>query len=132
MASAAACPMTQPTPTAALFLEAIRRMDLKTRFYQASTSELFGKAQEVPQRETTPFYPRSPYGVAKLYALRFKDQELKDALAFYRSPLGRKLLTEEPLIIDDSMRKAQSWADRLAQEVIGKMRAEMKKRGHEI
>jgi GDPmannose 4,6-dehydratase len=40
---------------------------LKSRFYQASTSELFGKVQEVPQRETTPFYPRSPYGVAKLY-----------------------------------------------------------------
>jgi GDPmannose 4,6-dehydratase len=40
----------------------------KTRFYQASTSELFGKVQEVPQKETTPFYPRSPYGVAKLYS----------------------------------------------------------------
>merc|ERR1711879_12392 len=40
----------------------------KTRFYQASTSELYGKVQEVPQRETTPFYPRSPYAVAKLYA----------------------------------------------------------------
>jgi GDPmannose 4,6-dehydratase len=39
----------------------------KTRFYQASTSELYGKAQEIPQKETTPFYPRSPYGVAKLY-----------------------------------------------------------------
>jgi GDPmannose 4,6-dehydratase len=51
-------------------LEAIRILDLtkKTRFYQASTSELYGKVQEVPQSETTPFYPRSPYGVAKLYA----------------------------------------------------------------
>jgi GDPmannose 4,6-dehydratase len=51
-------------------LEAIRILGLEhtTRFYQASTSELFGLAQEVPQRETTPFYPRSPYGVAKLYA----------------------------------------------------------------
>jgi GDPmannose 4,6-dehydratase len=51
-------------------LEAIRILGLekKTRFYQASTSELFGKAQEVPQKETTPFYPRSAYGVAKLYA----------------------------------------------------------------
>ena len=50
-------------------LEAIRLLGLKdkTRFYQASTSELFGKVQEVPQKETTPFYPRSPYGVAKLY-----------------------------------------------------------------
>jgi GDPmannose 4,6-dehydratase len=51
-------------------LEAIRILGLsqKTRFYQASTSELYGKVQEVPQRETTPFYPRSPYAVAKLYA----------------------------------------------------------------
>ncbi|SVE62511.1 uncharacterized protein METZ01_LOCUS515365, partial [marine metagenome] len=51
-------------------LEAIRILGLenKTRFYQASTSELFGKASEVPQTESTPFYPRSPYGVAKLYA----------------------------------------------------------------
>lgn len=50
-------------------LEAIRILGLekKTRFYQASTSELFGKVQEIPQRETTPFYPRSPYAVAKMY-----------------------------------------------------------------
>jgi len=51
-------------------LEAIRilKLEKKTRFYQASTSELFGKVREVPQNENTPFYPRSPYGVAKLYA----------------------------------------------------------------
>ena len=51
-------------------LEAIRILGLesKTKFYQASTSELFGKIQEIPQKESTPFYPRSPYGVAKLYA----------------------------------------------------------------
>mgnify|MGYP001348057043 CR=1 FL=1 len=51
-------------------LEAIRilKMEKKIKFYQASTSELYGKAQEVPQTENTPFYPRSPYGVAKLYA----------------------------------------------------------------
>ena len=51
-------------------LEAIRILGLKerTRFYQASTSELYGLVQETPQKETTPFYPRSPYGVAKLYA----------------------------------------------------------------
>jgi GDPmannose 4,6-dehydratase len=51
-------------------LEAIRilKMENKVKFYQASTSELYGKVQEIPQTETTPFYPRSPYGVAKLYA----------------------------------------------------------------
>ena len=52
------------------FLDAIKEVGLKdkTRFYQASTSELYGKAQEIPQTETTPFYPRSPYAAAKLYA----------------------------------------------------------------
>ena len=48
-------------------LEAVRRVDPQIRFYQASSSEMFGKVREVPQRETTPFYPRSPYGVAKVY-----------------------------------------------------------------
>ena len=56
-------------------LEAVRILGLekKTRIYQASTSELFGKVQEVPQKETTPFYPRSPYGVAKQYGFRLQQ-----------------------------------------------------------
>ena len=65
----------QPATTAQItgigalnLLEAIRLVDRKIRFYQASTSEMFGKVQAVPQKEDTPFYPRSPYGVAKLYA----------------------------------------------------------------
>jgi GDPmannose 4,6-dehydratase len=65
----------QPTTTAQItgvgalhLLEAIRLINPGIRFYQASTSEMFGKVQAVPQREDTPFYPRSPYGVAKLYA----------------------------------------------------------------
>ena len=51
-------------------LEAVRilKLEKKIKFYQASTSELYGKVQEIPQSENTPFYPRSPYGVAKLYA----------------------------------------------------------------
>ena len=65
----------QPTTTAQItgigalnLLEAIRLINPKIRFYQASTSEMFGKVQAIPQIEDTPFYPRSPYGVAKLYA----------------------------------------------------------------
>jgi GDP-D-mannose dehydratase len=56
-------------------LEAIRipGLEKKTRFYQASTSELFGKVQDIPQKETTPFYPRSPYGAAKLYGIHVAD-----------------------------------------------------------
>ena len=49
-------------------IDAIKETGIQSRFYQASTSELYGKVQEVPQTEKTPFYPRSPYGVAKLYA----------------------------------------------------------------
>src|SRR5207253_6191572 len=49
-------------------LEAIRELEIRPRIYQASSSEMFGKVDETPQRETTPFYPRSPYGVAKVYA----------------------------------------------------------------
>ena len=49
-------------------LEAVRETGLKTKFYQASSSEIYGKVQEIPQRESTPFYPRSPYGAAKAYA----------------------------------------------------------------
>jgi GDPmannose 4,6-dehydratase len=65
----------QPSTTAQItgvgalhLLEAIRLLNPKIRFYQASTSEMFGKVQAIPQAEDTPFYPRSPYGVAKLYA----------------------------------------------------------------
>lgn len=65
-------------------LEAIRILGLekKTRFYQASTSELYGKVQEIPQTETTPFYPRSPYGAAKLYAY-WITVNYREAYGFY-------------------------------------------------
>jgi GDPmannose 4,6-dehydratase len=63
------CATAQITGIGALhLLEAIRLVNPKIRFYQASTSEMFGKVQAIPQMEDTPFYPRSPYGVAKLYA----------------------------------------------------------------
>lgn len=65
-------------------LESIRilRMEKKVRYYQASTSELYGKVQEIPQTETTPFYPRSPYGVAKLYAY-WIVKNYREAYDFY-------------------------------------------------
>jgi hypothetical protein len=69
---------------------------------------------------------------ARIYASRFSEQELKEALAFYKTPLGRKLMVEEANVLDQSMKNAQDWANRLSEEVIGKIRSEMKKRGHEI
>lgn len=68
--------------------------------------------------------------VARIYATRFTEQEMKDTLAFYKSPLGKKILTEEPAFVDRSMSAAQDWAIKLNDEVLQRFRAEMKKRGH--
>jgi uncharacterized protein len=68
--------------------------------------------------------------VATLYATHFTDQELKAILTFYQSPAGQKLLAEQPGIINSSMKFAQGWANKLSDEVIAKMREELKKRGH--
>jgi Uncharacterized protein conserved in bacteria len=67
--------------------------------------------------------------VAKLYATNFTEPELKAILAFYQSPAGKKLLTQQPKVVDASMNFAQGWANKLSDEVIGKMREELKKRG---
>ena len=70
--------------------------------------------------------------VALLYAQRFTEQELKSTLLFYKSPLGKKLAAEEPGFVDQSLRFAQDWANKLSDEVVGKMRVEMKKKGHDL
>jgi hypothetical protein len=70
--------------------------------------------------------------IAKIYASRFTEQELKDTLAFYKSPLGKKILTEEVNFVDRSMATAQDWAIKLNDEVLVRFRAEMKKRGHPL
>lgn len=110
----------QPTTTAQIsglgalyLLEAIRVVNPKIRFYQASTSEMFGKVQEIPQTENTPFYPRSPYGVAKLYAhwITVNYRESYDIfgcsgiLFNHESPLrGREFVTRK---ITDSLTKIE-------------------------
>lgn len=96
---------------AANLLEAIRTVDREIRFYQASTSEMFGKVQAVPQVESTPFYPRSPYGVAKLYAhwmtVNYRESYgifgASGILFNHESPLrGREFVTRK---ISDSLAK---------------------------
>ncbi len=103
---------TQITGLGALnLLEAIRLVNPKIRFYQASTSEMFGKVQAVPQVESTPFYPRSPYGVAKLYAhwmtINYRESYgifgASGILFNHESPLrGREFVTRK---ITDSVAK---------------------------
>lgn len=108
----------QPVTTAEItalgalnLLEAIRIVDPSIRFYQASTSEMFGKVQAVPQKEDTPFYPRSPYGVAKLYAhwltINYRESYnifcCSGILFNHESPLrGREFVTRK---ITDSVAK---------------------------
>ena len=108
----------QPSATAQItglgalnLLEAVRLVNPKIRFYQASTSEMFGKVQAIPQREDTPFYPRSPYGAAKLYAhwmtVNYRESHgifgASGILFNHESPLrGREFVTRK---ITDSVAK---------------------------
>ena len=69
---------------------------------------------------------------AHAYASHFTEPELKQILAFYQSPIGQKMVVEEPKAIEDSMSGAATWADNLSVDVINRMRAEMKKRGHDM
>ncbi len=110
----------QPSTTAHItgigalhLLEAIRLVNPKIRFYQASTSEMFGKVQAIPQEESTPFYPRSPYGVAKLYAhwmtVNYRESYgifgASGILFNHESPLrGREFVTRK---ITDAVAKIQ-------------------------
>jgi hypothetical protein len=71
-------------------------------------------------------------GVAQLYAQRFTEQELREAVAFYKTPLGQKIVNEEPKILDESFGNIQQWAGKFSEEVVTKMRAEMKKKGHDL
>jgi hypothetical protein len=67
--------------------------------------------------------------VVRAYASRFTEKELRDALAFYRTPLGQKLVKEEPQVLEDSMKVLDEWSKKFAEEVFAKMRDELKKRG---
>jgi hypothetical protein len=84
------------------------------------------------RREFQPRLEALKQQIATFYAARFTEQELKDALAFYKSPLGAKLVTAEPQILDQSMGYADKWAGELGEEVLAKMRAEMRKKGHDL
>ena len=69
---------------------------------------------------------------ARIYASHFTEAELKQLLAFYQTPVGRKAITEEPKALDESMASGGNWGDALADEVVVKIRDEMKKRGHDL
>ena len=69
---------------------------------------------------------------AKFYAARFTEQELRDVVAFYKSPVGKKMLVQEPLVLDETFAFVQQWQSRFGEDVMNRFRAEMKKKGHNL
>jgi uncharacterized protein len=95
------------------------------------SSDLNAAAQQL-RKDYEPRLDALKQQIATMYAAQLTEQELKDALAFYKSPLGIKLVKVEPQVLDQSMAVADKWANQLAEEVLDKMRAEMRKKGHQL
>jgi len=119
-----------------VFVPLVRGVVIKTRDTFMQTNFMWGKdLNEIAANLQTQYTPRVNElvdGAARIYASHFTEAELKQLLVFYQSPLGQKMITEEPKSLDESMANAGKWADNLSLEVIDSMRAEMKKRGHDI
>jgi hypothetical protein len=119
-----------------IFDPLIRGVVIKTRDFFMQTNFMWGKdLNEVTDNLIKQYRVRAGElmnDAARIYASHFTEPELKQLLAFYQSPLGQKVITEEPKTADESMTMAGDWADKLSEEVMIKMRAEMKKRGHDM
>ena len=90
---------------------------------------------EVGMRLSAEFAPRRANvqaEIARAYAGRFTEQELRDILAFYKTPLGKKLIAEEPKGVDEATKRVDEWANKFSEEVLLRVRAEMKKKGHNL
>lgn len=70
--------------------------------------------------------------VARVYAAKFTEAELKELLVFYRSTIGKKFVAEQPVVLEESFRRTQEWSGKISEEIVSALRAEMKKRGHNI
>jgi len=140
----------QPSPAAVLlakqileikhvedvFRPLIRGVVIKTRDVFMQTNFMWGKdLNEIAANLEKEYSVRTKElldRAARIYATHFSEPELKQMLSFYQSPLGQKVIDEEPKALDESMAMAGTWADDFSQDVINKMRAEMKKRGHDL
>jgi hypothetical protein len=150
LAQAPAAPGPQPSPGALLlakqiveikgvqgmFAPLVRGVVEKTKNMFMQTNFMWAKdLDQVAVNEEKQLAPRASELVdatARMYAQHFSEAELKQLLAFYQSPVGKKAMVEEPKVLDEAMAYAGTWGDNLAQEVIGDMRDQMKKRGHDM
>ena len=107
---------------------------VKNNYLQTNPS-LFKDLSDVAAQLRTEFGPRRAdvlNDIAVLYAQRFTEQELRDVVAFYKTPSGKKFVSEEPTVIEASLQRAQAWSQKLSDEVLSRFRAEMKKKGHDL
>jgi uncharacterized protein len=148
--AAAQLPAVAPSPNAvllakqiiqikgvnAMFAPLVHGVIIKVRDQFIQTNFMWAKdLSEIANNLEKEYDPRGSEVIdatAQIYASHFTEAELKQLLAFYQSPLGRKTVAEEPKITDESMAYAGRWGDDLSVDIINKMRAEMKKRGHDI
>jgi len=119
-----------------VFQPLVRGVIIKTRDMYMQTNFMWSKdLNEVAANMEKEYEPRVNElmdGAARIYASHFTEQELKELLTIYQSPLGQKMVEEEPKALDESMSEAGAWADIFSHDVIEKMREEMKKRGHDM
>jgi uncharacterized protein len=119
-----------------IFAPLIRGVVIKSRDFFMQTNFMWSKdLNEVADSLIKQYSTKSDEllnDAARIYASHFSEPELKQILSFYQSPLGQKVIVEEPKAVDETMAMAGSWADKLSEEVINKMRTEMKKRGHDM
>jgi uncharacterized protein len=140
----------QPTPNSILLAKEIITAKGASKMYEPVIVEVVDRTKtvllqtnptlareldEVATRLKAEYAPRVAEilnEVAKMYASRFTEAELKDVLAFYKSAVGQKIIVQEPQILDQSVAFAEAWADKFSQEVANRIRAEMKKKGHDL
>lgn len=138
----------RPTPTAALLSKELMEIKGQMKMFDniinnvverhrqllSMTNPNLGRAVDaVAAQVRTEMAPRINElhaQIAGSYALFLTEQELKDAIAFYKSPLGRKLLAEEPKALDAADKAANDWTGKLAEDVVAKMRGELRRQGH--
>jgi hypothetical protein len=108
----------------------------QARLFYLQQNPMLGKdLNEISAKLRTELQPRFSElidDIAKLYADAFSEQEMKDIVAFYKTPTGKKLLEQQPKLVDSSMNFAGTWANKLSEEVTAKMRDELIKRGHKM
>jgi hypothetical protein len=135
-ALAAASEIVKLTGATALFAPLIPGVieQSKLLFLQQNPG-LGGDLNEITTKMRTDLAPRMAEltgEVAKIYAAHFTEPELKELLVFYNSPIGKKMVAEQSVVVNASLKFAQDWANKLSEEVTGKMRQELKKKGHAL